>query len=298
MKRRQILRMAIAALAVCGMMTACNNSNNQVRDFAISAAKKFSSNQVDSIRAIYPGAEKIDSFALDFNPDSLDVEKTEAPNTFKVRFSQNADMVVEMTEDGKMTVKESRGLFAYPADRMDLAKKTGQWNSSITDLEFSKRMEDTMFPSWIQSKMADAMKSLVKITKSNVSKKHISDYWTSSEKDVCTYTIEVSNETDQEIGGNDYTISAIETWKYFEDGWADLSFRETTKRQSSSKMLTGKPIPPKGSVTYSWNRSFEGSHHFGYKDFDVNATVNFTSNKASFGYKFTGKEYEEYQNSK
>ena len=278
------------------LFSACNK-NAEVKQFAADFAEKVSKNQVDSVRALYPDAAKCDSFSLAFNADSIQVAETETAGLYKVTMG-NADFTVQKTEDGKMTVKESHGLFAYPADRMDLAKKTGQWNSSITDLEFSKRMEDTMFPSWIQSKMADAMKSLVKITKSNVSKKHISDYWTSSEKDVCTYTIEVSNETDQEIGGNDYTISAIETWKYFEDGWADLSFRETTKRQSSSKMLTGKPIPPKGSVTYSWNRSFEGSHHFGYKDFDVNATVNFTSNKASFGYKFTGKEYEEYQNSK
>lgn len=278
------------------LFSACNK-NAEVKQFAADFAEKVSKNQVDSVRALYPDAAKCDSFALAFNADSIQVAETETAGLYKVTMG-NANFTVQKTEDGKMTVKESHGLFAYPADRMDLAKKTGQWNSSITDLEFSKRMEDTMFPSWIQSKMADAMKSLVKITKSNVSKKHISDYWTSSEKDVCTYTIEVSNETDQEIGGNDYTISAIETWKYFEDGWADLSFRETTKRQSSSKMLTGKPIPPKGSVTYSWNRSFEGSHHFGYKDFDVNATVNFTSNKASFGYKFTGKEYEEYQNSK
>lgn len=278
------------------LFSACNK-NAEVKQFAADFAEKVSKNQVDSVRALYPDAAKCDSFSLAFNADSIQVAETETAGLYKVTMG-NANFTVQKTEDGKMTVKESHGLFAYPADRMDLAKKTGQWNSSITDLEFSKRMEDTMFPSWIQSKMADAMKSLVKITKSNVSKKHISDYWTSSEKDVCTYTIEVSNETDQEIGGNDYTISAIETWKYFEDGWADLSFRETTKRQSSSKMLTGKPIPPKGSVTYSWNRSFEGSHHFGYKDFDVNATVNFTSNKASFGYKFTGKEYEEYQNSK
>jgi len=278
------------------LFSACNK-NAEVKQFAADFAEKVSKNQVDSVRALYPDAAKCDSFSLAFNADSIQVAETETAGLYKVTMG-NADFTVQKTEDGKMTVKESHGLFAYPADRMDLAKKTGQWNSSITDLEFSKRMEDTMFPSWIQSKMADAMKSLVKITKSNVSKKHISDYWTSSEKDVCTYTIEVSNETDQEIGGNDYTISAIETWKYFEDGWADLSFRETTKRQSSSKMLTGKPIPAKGSVTYSWNRSFEGSHHFGYKDFDVNATVNFTSNKASFGYKFTGKEYEEYQNSK
>lgn len=278
------------------LFSACNK-NAEVKQFAADFAEKVSKNQVDSVRALYPDAAKCDSFSLAFNADSIQVAETETAGLYKVTMG-NAEFTVQKTEDGKMTVKESHGLFAYPADRMDLAKKTGQWNSSITDLEFSKRMEDTMFPSWIQSKMADAMKSLVKITKSNVSKKHISDYWTSSEKDVCTYTIEVSNETDQEIGGNDYTISAIETWKYFEDGWADLSFRETTKRQSSSKMLTGKPIPAKGSVTYSWNRSFEGSHHFGYKDFDVNATVNFTSNKASFGYKFTGKEYEEYQNSK
>lgn len=278
------------------LFSACNK-NAEVKQFAADFAEKVSKNQVDSVRALYPDAAKCDSFALAFNADSIQVAETETAGLYKVTMG-NANFTVQKTEDGKMTVKESHGLFAYPADRMDLAKKTGQWNSSITDLEFSKRMEDTMFPSWIQSKMADAMKSLVKITKSNVSKKHISDYWTSSEKDVCTYTIEVSNETDQEIGGNDYTISAIETWKYYEDGWADLSFRETTKRQSSSKMLTGKPIPAKGSVTYSWNRSFEGSHHFGYKDFDVNATVNFTSNKTSFGYKFTGKEYEEYQNSK
>ena len=279
MKRRQILRMAIAALAVCGMMTACNNSNNQVRDFAISAAKKFSSNQVDSIRAIYPGAEKIDSFALDFNPDSLDVEKTEAPNTFKVRFSKNADMVVEMTEDGKMTVKESRGLFAYPADRLDLAKKTGQWQENLNDAEQAIRMADSQFVTWIEDKIAAQavaeLKSKVKIVKSDASGMFPTAHG----------MVVVANESSREISGDEYVVTA----KCY-----DVTGFTWSRYYAGSKTLTGKPIPAGGQVTYTFTYSLGAYACPPVCSISIRPKLD----NIMADYNFTGEEYEEYQNSK
>lgn len=279
MKRRQILRMAIAAMAVCGMMTACNNSNNQVRDFAISAAQKFSSNQVDSIRAIYPGAEKMDSFALSYSPDSIKVEETDQPNLFKVTFSNTANMIVAVAEDGKMTVKESRGLFAYPADRLDLAKKTGQWQENLNDAEQAIRMADSQFVTWIEDKIAAQavaeLKSKVKIVKSNATGMFPTAHG----------MVVVANESSREISGDEYVVTA----KCY-----DVTGGGGSRDYVGSKTLTGKPIPAGGQVTYTFTYSL-GAYAFPPV---CSISIRPKLDNIMADYNFTGEEYEEYQNSK
>lgn len=279
MKRRQILRMAIAAMAVCGMMTACNNSNNQVKDFAISAAQKFSSNQVDSIRAIYPGAEKMDSFALSYSPDSIKVEETDQPNLFKVTFSNTANMIVAVAEDGKMTVKESRGLFAYPADRLDLAKKTGQWQENLNDAEQAIRMADSQFVTWIEDKIAAQavaeLKSKVKIVKSNATGMFPTAHG----------MVVVANESSREISGDEYVVTA----KCY-----DVTGGGGSRDYVGSKTLTGKPIPAGGQVTYTFTYSLGAYAYPPVCSISIRPKLD----NIMADYNFTGEEYEEYQNSK
>ena len=143
-------------LAMVAVMASCSG-NSEVKQFAIDFADKVSKNQVDSIRAFYPDAAKIDSFALDFNPDSIVVTETETPNVFRVSFSSNKNMLVQRADDGKLTVKESHGLYAISPKEMDFALKTGWVKQDMPDVHLATQMADTAFVSFLAKKAKETL---------------------------------------------------------------------------------------------------------------------------------------------
>lgn len=275
------------------LFSACKNYDD-VKQFMAELSAAIEKNDTASIEKMYPDAVKADSLVLTFDAEKAQME-TNDDGSIKVDLGEGKDIIVMKNEgDGSMTVKSSHGIFAYPADKLTLGKKAGQYADSLDDKSNAERMADTLFVGWLQGKILESMKSLVKITKSEVSVKNQPRGYT-----ICSYTVTVANETDQEIGGNDYTVTAKETWTAWDDGWLDATFVETKRPSSSSKALTGKTIPAKGSATYTWNRTFDnGARHSGFTNFGIQSTINYTPSQSSPSYKFTGKEYEEYRSQK
>lgn len=93
-------------------MVSCSSIEKEVAKFAADFATKVSKNQKNSLLEVWPDVAKADSLALTFNADSIAVEPTQTEGQFKVNFG-NADMIVTVAEDGKMTVGEAKGLFAW-----------------------------------------------------------------------------------------------------------------------------------------------------------------------------------------
>lgn len=289
--------LSIVVLLSLLFLTSCDK-NKEVRQFAIDFAAAVQSGNKSEITKMYPDAAKADSLSFAFDAEKAEIETLD-DGSIKIALSDDIDIILAKNDgDGNLKVKASHGVFAYPSDRLELAKKSGQWKDGLNDIEQTERLADTLFLRWMQAKMVESMKSLVKITNSSVSSKHVSNYNIASEEERCSYTVTVANNTDQEIEGNDYTISVKETWYLWKDGWEDMSFRETKHPESSTKTLTGKPIPAKGTATYTWNETFAGSHHFGYSNFGVQSTLNYTPKQSDFNFKYTGKEYEEYLSQK
>ena len=275
------------------LFSACNNYAD-VKQFMAELSAAIEKNDTAAIKKMYPDAAKADSLALAFDAEKAQME-TNDDGSIKIDLGEGKDITVIKNEgDDGMKVKSSHGVFAYPADKLTLGKKTGQYADSLDDKRNAERMADTLFVGWLQGKILESMKSLVKTTKSDVSVKGPLGVYT-----ICSYTVTVANETDQEIGGNDYTVTAKETWTVWDDGWWDASFVQTKRPSSSIKTLTGKPIPAKGSATYTWNRTFDnGGRHTGFTDFGIQSTINYTPSQSSPSYKYTGKEYEEYLKTK
>lgn len=259
------------------LFSACNK-NAEVKQFAADFAEKVSKNQVDSVRALYPDAAKCDSFSLAFNADSIQVAETETAGLYKVTMG-NADFTVQKTEDGKMTVKESHGLFAYPADRLDLAKKTGQWQENLNDAEQALRMADSQFVTWIEDKIAAQavaeLKSKVKIVKSDASGMFPTAHG----------MVVVANESSREISGDEYVVTA----KCY-----DVTGFTWSRYYAGSKTLTGKPIPAGGQVTYTFTYSLGAYACPPVCSISIRPKLD----NIMADYNFTGEEYEEYQNSK
>lgn len=261
------------------MIASCaDNKQEQVKKFAADFATKVSKNQKDSLLVVWPDAAKADSLALTFNPDSIKVEPTQTEGQFKVNFG-NADMIVAVAEDGKMTVKESRGLFAYPADRLDLAKKTGQWQENLNDAEQAIRMADSQFVTWIEDKIAAQavaeLKSKVKIVKSNATGMFPTAHG----------MVVVANESSREISGDEYVVTA----KCY-----DVTGGGGSRDYVGSKTLTGKPIPAGGQVTYTFTYSLGAYAYPPVCSISIRPKLD----NIMADYNFTGEEYEEYQNSK
>ena len=75
-----------SAIFASMMMASCGGSSSndleQAQTFAVDVAKKISMNQKDSVVALYPDAEKADSFVTSFVADSVKVLPTDSATIF------------------------------------------------------------------------------------------------------------------------------------------------------------------------------------------------------------------------
>lgn len=271
-------------LGMIAVMASCvGGGNDEVKNFAIDFATKISKNQVDSIRAFYPDAEKMDSFALSYSPDSIKVEETDQPNLFKVTFSNTANMMVECSEDGKMVIKKSDGLYAIDPARLDFALKTGWIANGMTDAEMAERLQDNEFESTLQAKFVKDIKSKLKAKITGTWGDDIidGDMWVSAKGAVIT----VYNNSEVEIPGNAYSVT-YRTW-----------YGGAPKNQSiQSESVAGITIPAGGKAVLKTSRlgpTMEDDH-------DVLLNIREGALTGLFMESFTptGNEYQEYLNTK
>ena len=189
--------MLLALYAV--VATSCSDIKKEVKTFATEFAQNVNAKKMDAVQAIYPDAAKIDSFALDFNPDSIVVTETETPNVFKVSFSSNKNMLVQRADDGKLTVKESHGLYAISPKEMDFALKTGWVKQDMPDVQIVTQLADTAFVSFLAQKAKEALKSNLVVKG-----------WD------CTWTwglealfVVIENKGDVDVSANDYAVKSM-----------------------------------------------------------------------------------------
>ena len=247
-----------------------------MKQFAINFAEKVSKNQKDSLTAIWPDVVKADSLALAFAADSISVEPTQTAGQYKVNFG-NADMLVTMAEDGKMTVGETHGIYAWPTEDIDFAKKTGQWKDGLNDLELAERMGDKEFKTLVTAdfskKMQDALKAEKKIIM-------IKDQVNPPEPGIMAAIIH--NNSDIAFSASDYNV----VFRY-----CDLHDMMTERYSFETK--PGKDIPANGTVQVACD--FTGRY------FPQSASVKMKLSNEQLAAKYfkpTGNEYEEYLKTK
>lgn len=195
--------MLLALYAV--VATSCSDIKKEVKTFATEFAQNVNSKKMDAVQEIYPDAAKIDSFALDFNPDSIVVTETETPNVFRVSFSSNKNMLVQRADDGKLTVKESHGLYAISPKEMDFALKTGWVKQDMPDVQLATQMADTAFVSYISSDFIKSFKKKFHISKFSDSRHDYASDLTGGGE----WTITVKNDCDIDIAGIDYNVELV-----------------------------------------------------------------------------------------
>jgi len=128
------------ALIFAGMLSSCGGSDEDaVKIFALHFGEMAQNNRLDSVRSVYPAAAQADSLTLHIN-GNVKVEKDTEENVFNVYFGTGSSITVKKAEDGTFTVTESKGIFAYPANKLELAQKTGAVKDDTPDSKLPKIM--------------------------------------------------------------------------------------------------------------------------------------------------------------
>ena len=239
MKKIKSLSIAMSALvlASCGGAGSSEDAKEKALDsvkvFAVDVATKVSKNQKDSVVMVYADAEKADSLVLNIVPDSVKVTEIDSV-TFSADLGDGKTIGIKKDAQGKLTVTESKGLFAYPEKDLDFAKKTGMWTDSLTDAQFAERMATKEeFRNYLISTFV-APKPLV------IKKGRVSSTGVYAMEYLAKLQYIVTNTSDKPVSGSEYNVvSRYEDLRGLE---GPITWSNTDK---------GKDIAPKGSVTYT-----------------------------------------------
>ena len=239
----------------------------EVRNYGKYFVEKLNANQLDSLKGSYPDIAKTDSI-VPLRSDTIIVVES-AQGKYDMTLAEGVVLKVNRAEDGKILVSESKGLFAFPADKVDIAKKTGMWDDNLSDVKLTERMDDKSFFDWVSKSKDIKSDEIIGLGKGVESTYERPGYAT------------VVNKTDQPIKGTDYNVI------YYVLDFAGMEPIESTKTKP------GKDIPPHGSVRYevfTFNRGGEEVK-------GVKLTLSSEQIKERFA-SYTGNEYQEYLNSK
>ena len=262
------------------MLCACGGSKKaspeeEVRIYGKYFIEKVSAPQLDSLQASYPDIVNADSI-VPIQSDTIIVTES-APDQYNMTIAEGVILKLNHFDDGHFTVTESNGLFAFPKDKLDLAKKTGMWEDKLSDSELAKRINDEGFTDYLKKIKTVKTSDIFSISKMKIPKEIYG---------ITDTTQPITNLTDQEISGNDYSV-ILEY--YFQMAATD----EDDGVEKGTTILKGKNIRPGGTVEFPVEYGFRGSSEI--KSIKWNLTPEQLQEKFAV---YTGKEYQEYLDSK
>ena len=268
----------VMLFAAVGLIVSCGKKatpEEEVRNYGKYFVEKLNANQLDSLKASYPDIAKADSIGP-LQSDTIMVVET-APGQYDVTLAEGITLKVSRSDEGSISVTESKGLFAFPTDKVDIAKKTGMWNESLTDAQASERIHDEEFFEFLEAQGRKATSNIITVGRWTITK----EWYGNDSPGMATQTI--TNNTDQPISGADYQFVMIS-----EDPYTSASGERP--RTWNNK---GKDIPPHGSIKENFEIYNQSAPEI--KSIKWNLTPQQLKEKFA---SYTGNEYQEYLNSK
>ena len=261
----------VMLFAGIGLIVSCGGKatpEEEVRNYGKYFVEKVNSNQIDSLKSSYPAIANADSI-VPLQSDSIIIAESNTTDQFHVTLAEGITLKVNRSEDGNITVTESKGLFSFPADKKDIAQKTGMWDENLSDAELSERMKDEEFFKYIKDQIKNKTSNILTVGKYVDS----SDPYANGRFGYNT----LKNNSDVDIDPSDYSMI------YYEFDFDKQEY----------KTRPGKPIPAHGSIR------IESSGGTMYGEYFEKIKWNLSEKqKVEKFAPYTGKEYQEYLNSK
>lgn len=268
--------------ATCGLIfitTACSGGaggkEQKAQTFAEAFAGYVNANQLDSIKAVYPTLN-FDSIAP-VATDSITIN--EVDGTTRIDFGGGKWIEVTEGEAGDVTVVNSKGIAVFPEDKLQLALNTGMLTPEVTDVKSQELLNDSTYFDWL-SKKSNSGDCVIQIKPGKLK----STYRGEAQKGSMTVTL--TNLSDSPISRSDYTIA----YKTNEsNGYTDNSRRNYTKNNTHK----GIDLKPNGSGTIDLSK-WETYKFYNFEVKPVKGKESAIKKQSDF----TGKEYQEYLDSK
>ena len=258
------------------ILSSCGNKQTpeeQAKNFGKYFLEKINSGSLDSIQTYYPGIMKADSIKP-IHSDTILVARSTIPAQYVITLMDGVTINVTQEEAGNFRVVDSKGLFAFPEYKVELAKKTGMWDDNLTDEVMNEKMNDNDFFQYIADKQGACISKIITWGKRGTVTKVPKDGLDSG-KGYFIFT----NKSNQAIKGSDYNVIENEINERF---------------GSSNSTHKGVDIPANGSAHY--NVTFSG-HTIDLQIKDIKWNIPEAELISRYAV-LTGKEYQEYLMSK
>ena len=194
---KKIYLFGMICMAFIGMMSCSGNKQKQVQAFAEKFSGYVNANQLDSIKAVYPTAN-FDSISP-LNIDTLLI--TTINGSYRVNFGGNKWIEAKENEDGSLSVENSRGIAAFPQDKYAIALNTGMLNDSIPDSKAVELLNDTTYFVWLNDKAKESYETILEVNCIN-SKNGAKDEGVNGKMEV-----QIKNNLPIDIDSKDYIIN-------------------------------------------------------------------------------------------
>ena len=245
----------------------------EVRKFGSYFVEKISAGQLDSIKDFYPEISIADSI-IPLKSDSIIVMEF-APNQYDVTLTEEVTLKINRSENGYITVTESKGLFAFPEYKVDIAKKTGMWEDNLTDAQLNERLKDEDFFKFIKKSKTVNDKKIISVGQVQPNDKNIESCG------FCDGHLIITNQTDVFISGDDYELVNKVGYQGqatdYDDGYSEFGSHEK-----------GKDLEPYGKARYEAEWGFRV-----YNNYRIKWKLTKEQLQEKFA-PFTGNEYQEY----
>ena len=145
---KKLLLAAFVCTATVSLVS-CRGQKKKVEAFADTFAGYVNSNQLDSIKSVYP-AINFDSISH-VSIDSISI--TEAGgNIYKVNYGGQKWIEVKVNEDGSLRVENSKGIAAFPGSKYEMALNSGMVSDTVPDVRVRELLNDEAYFDWLEEK--------------------------------------------------------------------------------------------------------------------------------------------------
>lgn len=278
---KQFFSFALCALFAGALMTttSCGSPDDTAaRGFVTRIIANFTKPNVDSVKVLYPGAEKCKAFRTKLLENSALKLKAGSDGEWTCSLGDSLRIIfVQDEETGAFTIKESFGFAHFGADRMAFARGTGWIDKKMNDLAIAERLTETTFVEWVGKGFIEQVKKNLKCVKtSTYGDERAGGKWICADGIIVT----VSNYNDFAVSGDCYEILCVEN---------------TPGISADSVFQAGDDLPPHSNVPIRVDILNTVESH-GHQE--LNFTDENILNLVFHNYKPNGSEYKRYKAAK